>query len=502
MQEDIQKCTQSIVFQLSQSTMSASTNGKGSQKVRFFDWLVDQIDSGAYKGLFWLDKNRTTFCIPWKHGSRKDLVVDDYRILQAWAAVSGKYEEGSSNRSKWKTNFRNALKSTRRFEVIDTVQDPNPHRVYRIIPPDMAPEAIPPVNTTACEQDHCQAVPHAEQNSCLSLANGVLNQPVENSYYEPTSLSNVNSQSSATVLLQYIQQNAIPGQDQFNHVGETSYNNNCFIQNAFVNEDPKGNGMMNNAVGNDYQMPANQQAIIEQNLLVPPAVLYPEQPLQRIAPLQNHKGAVISHLDVSIYYRGRLLHETEVTVNSCMFTYNKHHNCDLAFGNPQTVQFPNPEVLPDQKQVKHTLTLLQKAGLLLYEKNYKICAKRLDKCKVYWAFSKQLDNIGHNSQFRCLLRDTETEIFDYMQFLQELKDFHENRRSTSPDYTIYLCFGQCFSAARPKENKLILVKLVPKYCKEYHEYVLREGASSLSSDMSLQISNSLMDLLDQYLMDM
>lgn len=112
------------------------------------------------------------------------------------------------------------------------------------------------------------------------------------------------------------------------------------------------------------------------------------------------------------------MHETEVTVNSCMFTYNKHFQCGPDFGNPQTVQFPNPEELPDKKQVRHTLTLLEKAGLLLYGKNRKICAKRLDKCKIYWAFSKQLDNIALHSQFKCLLRDIETEIFDYMQFLQ------------------------------------------------------------------------------------
>ncbi|XP_077177488.1 interferon regulatory factor 7 isoform X2 [Paroedura picta] len=500
--------------------MCASTNEKGPQKVRFFDWLVDQIDSGAYEGLRWLDKNRTTFRVPWKHSSRKNLVEDDYRIFQAWAAVGGKYEEGSSNPSRWKTNFRNALKSTNKFKLLSAVQDPHPHHVYRI---NMAPEAVPPVDPNngsdpdddplpinphneglpalpqpaprpqeievtfgslslgnlgpaqnenapencypcaadtlkwiiqqanlkqnkiqqvswgpvqvgdtdnllvAHEQVYCQTVPHVDQNSCLQLANGVLNQPVENSFYEPMSIPNVNSQSSPTLLLQYIQQNAIPGQDQLN-VGAGNY-----------------------------------------------------------------------HLDVSIYYRGKLLHETEVTVNSCMFTYNKHHHCDPTFGNTQIIQFPNPKELPDQKQVRNTLILLQATGLLLYEKDHKICARRLDKCKVYWAFSKQLDNITQHSQFKCLQRNEETVIFDYVQFWQELKDFHEHRRSTSPDYTIYLCFGQCFSAAKSKESKLILVKLVPKYCKEYHEFVLREGASSLSSDMSLHISNSLMDMIEQYL---
>nr|XP_056706864.1 LOW QUALITY PROTEIN: interferon regulatory factor 7 [Euleptes europaea] len=598
MQEDIQKCTQSTILQFSQAIMSASANEKGSQKLRFFDWLVNQIDSRAYQGLCWLDKNHTTFRIPWKHNSRKSLVAEDYRIFQEWAIVSGKYKEGSSNPSKWKTNFRNALKSTKRFELLSSMQDPDPHQVYKIIQLNTAQEAVPPINSNngsdpdddllhisphserlpalpqpaplpqqeievilgtlslrnpgpvqnenasencyPCgadtlkwiiqqanlkqsdaqlvswgpaqvdnlfavhEQDQCQTVPHADQNSCLPLANGVLNSPEENSYYEPMSIPNVNSQSSATLPLQYVPQNAIPGLNQFNNVGETPYNNDCFIQNVFVNEEPRGNGvMMNNTARNDYQMPANQQAVIEQDLPVPSAVPCPaEQPLLNTGPLQNNAGPAFSHLEVSIYYRGKLLHETEVTVNSCMFTYNKPHDCGPAFGNPQIVQFPNPEELPDQKQVKNTLTLLQNAGLLLYEKNHKICAKRLDKCKVFLAFSKQLDNILGHSQFKCLTRGTETEIFDYMQFYQELKDFHEHRRPTSPDYTIYLCFGQRFFAAKPKESKLILVKLVPKCCQTWHEFVLREGSSSLSSEMSLQISNSLMDLMEQYLNDM
>ncbi|XP_048343067.1 interferon regulatory factor 7 isoform X2 [Sphaerodactylus townsendi] len=604
MQEDFQKCTRFIIRQLSQATMSASANAKGSQKPRFFDWLVNQIDSRAYDGLYWLDENCTTFRIPWKHKSRKNLVADDYRIFQEWARVGGKYEEGSCDLTRWKTNFRNALMSTKRFELLRDVKDPDPHHVYKIIPLSAAQEALPPINSNSVSdpaddllqiklhserlptrpwpaplpqevevtlgalslgnpgpvqnentsencypctsdtlrwvieqtnlklteaqqisldpalaedtdnpfaayvQDHCQTVPRVDQSICLPPANGVPNLPVENSYYEPMSIPNVNSQSSVTLALQCAQQNAIPGLDQFNNVGKAPCNDNCFIQNVFVDDEPQGNGMtMNNTARNDYQMTVNQQAITDQNLLVPLDVpCSAEQPTLNTGPLQNNTATVTSHLNISIYYRGKPLHETEVMVNSCMFTYNKLHDCGPTFGNPQLIQFPNPEELPDQKQMRHTLTLLQNAGLLLYEKNHKIYAKRLDKSRVYWAFSKQLDNMGQHSQFNgvqklgplitCLRRGTETEIFDYKQFWQELKDFHENRRKISPDYTIYLCFGQCISAAKPKESLLILVKLVPKKCKEWHEFVLREGASSLSSDMSLHISNSLMDCIE------
>lgn len=44
-------------------------------------------------------------------------------------------------------------------------------------------------------------------------------------------------------------------------------------------------------------------------------------------------------------------------------------------------------------------------------------------------------------------------------YLIELTEFRNGQRGSSPDYTIYLCFGQRFTAARPKESKLILVKV-------------------------------------------
>ena len=44
-------------------------------------------------------------------------------------------------------------------------------------------------------------------------------------------------------------------------------------------------------------------------------------------------------------------------------------------------------------------------------------------------------------------------------FLTELKKFMSGQIRSSPDYTIYLCFGQRLSASKPKDSKLILVKV-------------------------------------------
>uniref|UniRef100_A0A673G6V3 Interferon regulatory factor-3 domain-containing protein n=1 Tax=Sinocyclocheilus rhinocerous TaxID=307959 RepID=A0A673G6V3_9TELE len=82
-------------------------------------------------------------------------------------------------------------------------------------------------------------------------------------------------------------------------------------------------------------------------------------------------------------------------------------------------------------------------------------------------------------------------------FFPDLMDFKENRRG-SPDYTIYLCFGEKLPDGRPLERKLITVKVVPLICREFHERAQMEGASSLCNEnISLQIShNSLFDLLN------
>ncbi|XP_053143643.1 interferon regulatory factor 7 isoform X2 [Hemicordylus capensis] len=572
--------------------MAASTNERGHQRPRFFDWLVNEIDSGKYEGLYWLDESHTTFRITWKHHARKSLVADDYKIFEAYAIFSGKHTGTSS---KWKTNFRCALESTKRFTLVAEYKDPDPYRVYRILPlntctasttnsssdktpfqgngndceddqvhispysdglpalsqpihqvqeeidvvlgtlslenPVPGPSGNPAENfgqsediiewlmqqtrlnlnqqvswapplagdsdnllgeASACEQGPAYTAPHFDQNGCLLIGNGVMNEPVQNSYYEVPSVGpaqtipNLNSQPAATHLVHCTQQNA-PVANQLNNVGETPYNY-CFIGSIYTNEEPQGPGMMNNSARNDYQQPANQQAVC-----MPPVVPIPEEQfIPNTTPLQNN-GTIPLHLDVSIYYRGALQHEAEVKVSSCILTYN--HHTDSAPNGTQIIQFPSPETLPDQKQVKHTLTVLQSAHLLLYQRNKQICAKRMGKCKVFLAFSKQLDSMAHHPQFRLLPRNEDTEIFSYEKFDQELRDFHEGRRQSSPDYTIYLCFGQHFSAAKPKEKKLILVKLVPKLCKHYHEHVLREGVSSLNSE-SLELSHSLPEMME------
>ncbi|KYO41543.1 interferon regulatory factor 7 [Alligator mississippiensis] len=328
--------------------------------------------------------------------------------------------------------------------------------------------------------------------------------PVQNGY----------TPSAASFLQQDLSHSAaIPVTGHLNNTGilsegRSQHSNHPGNQNIFLNEAPDGNATVyqtelaengSNQLADQWMAPASA----EQIMLNPHAAPLPQEPSHNTVPLLNNTGTVPPNLEITIYYRGKQSHLVEVTQSKCLFTYN---NEDPALPQDcmQVVHFPSPDHLADHKQVHFTKHLLQNARLQLEQRNNRIYARRLDKCKVFWAFSKQLANMTQCPEPRLLPRSTDVELYNYEAFWEELKDFHEHRRECSPDFTIYLCFGQCFSETRAKETKLILVKLVPKFCENLHEMVLREGTSSLNSgNLSLQMStsfNSLYAFLEQFSM--
>lgn len=51
-------------------------------KPLFIPWLKQQIDSGRYPGVQWVNQERTKFSIPWKHALRQDSNSDDILIFK------------------------------------------------------------------------------------------------------------------------------------------------------------------------------------------------------------------------------------------------------------------------------------------------------------------------------------------------------------------------------------------------------------------------------------
>uniref|UniRef100_A0A2K6LQ36 Interferon regulatory factor 7 n=1 Tax=Rhinopithecus bieti TaxID=61621 RepID=A0A2K6LQ36_RHIBE len=141
---------------------------RAAPRVLFGEWLLGEISSGCYEGLQWLDEARTCFRVPWKHFARKDLSEADARIFKAWAVARGRWppssrggdppppEAEAAERAGWKTNFRCALHSTRRFVMLrDNSGDPaDPHKVYAL-----GPELCWRGEATAPEPPH-QAEPY------------------------------------------------------------------------------------------------------------------------------------------------------------------------------------------------------------------------------------------------------------------------------------------------------------------------------------------------------
>ncbi|KAJ1178756.1 hypothetical protein NDU88_003998 [Pleurodeles waltl] len=226
----------------------------------------------------------------------------------------------------------------------------------------------------------------------------------------------------------------------------------------------------------------------------------PIRPAQSILDAAHswNPGDLLSCLELSIYYRWKDVFRQEVNHNQFLLNYNRKVS---SLGPITAVHFPSPHHLPDPKQVQLTIKVLEamQKGLLLEvnREQKKIYAKWLGNSgfKVFWASANHLARLESSPDPECLPKKVATEIFNFNTFLRELEEYYQGR-SRSPDFTIYMCFGQQFSVKKPKEEKLVLVKIVPRFCVFWYEFAQRRGATSLNSETaSLQISSSSTDSL-------
>ncbi|XP_058663101.1 interferon regulatory factor 7 isoform X4 [Ammospiza caudacuta] len=471
--------------------MAAQEKEGEAQKLRFGQWLLNAINSGCYRGLRWIDSAHTIFRVPWKHNARKDITSSDLEVFKGWAKVSGRYEEGSEDPAKWKTNFRCALSSTHLFKLEQdhSKRGDDPHKVFSIVSATLQDSKdgdsnIPnPVVDQKAAQQQLQLELHP-QDMASAIAVPGSTDPIE-----------------LSILEELLQQCDISPRD---------------LDSLAPSWVPAGGFPAGDTPHQDIVLQPHQDTLLQpytdtsQNSCFPPTT-FPQwvptveqptldtyQPMGLIPPEETDD--IMSILDVTIYYRGKELHREVVKGSRCLLTY-QHPSQPWPW---HVVHFPSPAGLPDRKQRRITEELLAIAGLQLELRAPKVFATRREKCKVFWALSRQLEG-GEEPPPNLLCRDQETPIFDFNEFCIELRDFRNGQRRRSPDFTIYLCFGQAFSNAKPKESKLILVKLVPKFCEYWYEQVLQEGASSLDSrTISLQLSNSfdLMELIEQYNMQL
>ncbi|XP_040414935.1 interferon regulatory factor 7 isoform X4 [Cygnus olor] len=465
--------------------MAAAESEGDAQKLRFGPWLVNAINSGLYQGLCWTDPARRVFRIPWKHNARKDVTSSDIEIFKAWAQASGRYEGSPEDPAKWKTNFRCALRSTHMFTLLEdhSKNSDDPHKVFAVN--SAAPQHgqdggfggpvadAPPQQQPQLELNHHDVAPQIAPRGDVLHDEDALLQP---------------GPSQGGCLPPTVFQEWGPVAEQ-PPLGAYSPSDHMLLGEQTI---PGAVPLPCHTLPAE-QEPAGPVLSPGEALLFHPATSPP--------PPADDTG-IPPHLDVTIYYRGKTVHQEVVNDRRCLLAYQSLDPA-VALQPGQRVLFPSPEGLADSKQRQFTEELLLGVGLRLEQRAGRLFATRLKKCKVFWALSQQLDNGKPPPNLLC--RDQETPIFDFNVFCTELRDFRDNRRERSPDFTIFLCFGQCFSNCKPKESKLILVKLVPKFCEHWYEQVQREGASSLNSgNVSLQLSDSfsLYELIEQYSMQM
>uniref|UniRef100_A0A8C7WY53 IRF tryptophan pentad repeat domain-containing protein n=1 Tax=Oryzias sinensis TaxID=183150 RepID=A0A8C7WY53_9TELE len=111
---------------------------QGRLKLR--PWLEEQIQSGRYPGVSWLDKSAYIFQIPWKHAARHGWSIDrDATLFRSWAMHTGRYRPGKDkpDPKTWKANFRcalNSLPDVCELREHSKKRGSNAYKVYRMLP--------------------------------------------------------------------------------------------------------------------------------------------------------------------------------------------------------------------------------------------------------------------------------------------------------------------------------------------------------------------------------
>ncbi|MBN3300874.1 IRF7 factor, partial [Amia calva] len=405
------------------------------------------------------------------------------RAHLAWAIVSGKIDEYPNDKAKWKTNFRCALHSLKHFRKIQdySKDSENPHKVYQV--------------------EIMHVCVHPKLN--IIFPNNLLFS-IKEMNFSPECIYNKVPLSMCSV-----------------HASQVIYVSCCFsmFSQAVMQKHYSEQLICTEPIQNIYQTPASPEIISEnmqpisgmmtvdyptyETMMIDPYLnsqsgipdTVPEQSYVAVnQPAGNHQHFPTEYdLEITIWYRRKTVLTTQVHSPKVQLHY---HNEDHALGATQAICFPDADQLIDHLQIDFTNRILNsiKRGLLLEVKQTGIYGTRQDMCHVYATTSDPA--LCTNVEPNKLPQNKEVELLNFHKYIAELKEFKENKRG-SPDYAIYLCFGEKFPDGKPREKKLIVVKVVPLILRHCHELAQIQGASSLHSDnISLQISqNSLFDFI-------
>lgn len=97
------------------------------------NWIIQQVNSGKFPGLEWVNKEKTKFKVPWRHAKKKGYNRErDAALFKEWAIFTGKSAK-HSDPTVWKINFRCALNSLK--DIRECKEDlTDSFKVYEILP--------------------------------------------------------------------------------------------------------------------------------------------------------------------------------------------------------------------------------------------------------------------------------------------------------------------------------------------------------------------------------
>ncbi|TSK14514.1 Interferon regulatory factor 5 [Bagarius yarrelli] len=470
-------------------------------KPLFIPWLKQQIDSGRYPGVQWVNQECTEFSIPWKHALRQDSNSDDILIFKAWARTSANSNgQVSGDSSVWKRNFRSTLRARGFKTVKDNKNDAaNPHKIF--LWPDDAQSGASTESSPVCNDEISlsDALYLGEEDlfpgkkttrlGDEDLFPGVGKKPgllqyladlniVETSQEMP--LDQLDFIADASQLT--VSTTICDAPFSIQETSSTPHFSAAHISEASTGQfSPEGTLALN-----QYSPPE-----CAFNGTQPPEADLEQLPAQATS---NHSGMIYlllysnqfgTHFRVNIYYRGKQV-LNQVVENEDGFCLKFRNDPNLMASAVPVVQLPGTESILDQFQAQLTQSILDNlGGLEVRRVGSMLLGYRWGDSRVYWG----LDKHEQRSTSRPLSKNEPEPIYCLKDFVSGMMALIQNC-GTSPSYSLYFFLGQQWPDPKnkPWEKKLIMVEVILTALEKLKTMAVENGATSMQSSMDLQIS--------------